>query len=75
MEHQHKGCDSWGWLRTEIIYENNKKTGLKDKDSGRRLEVFYCPVHEVETCRCGIEWGCHSKVYSILKHKNNICQD
>lgn len=67
MEHKHNTCDGWAWLRTEIIFDYNKKTGKKDKDSGRRLEIFYCPVHEVETCRCGIEWGFHTQTYKELE--------
>jgi len=68
MKYKHDRCDSWGWIRKEKVIEGGKETGGV-------IEIFYCPIHEIETCRCGIEWGKHVEYYQTLKHKKNICQE
>lgn len=48
MKYRHKkliGCDI-ELLRKEYIGQNI-------------LKIYYCKTHEVETCRCGAEWGKH----------------
>lgn len=37
------------------------------------VKIFFCTDHNVEVCRCGIEWGKHTEFYKEIKQKNENC--
>lgn len=59
MEYKHdtdRGCDL-------------KKTRTERVGFGI-IDIYYCSIHKVETCRCGVEWGHHTEYYKDLKKRN-----
>lgn len=56
MEFKHKKqneCD------IEFLRKNYVATGI--------VKIYFCKTHNVETCRCGIEWGKHAQFYDSLR--------
>lgn len=56
-----KGCK----IITELRIERPRK------DSSP-IRVDFCKIHNVEICRCGIEWGKHSEVNDYIREVHGV---
>lgn len=40
----------------------------KPQPSGHYVKIYWCGIHKVEVCQCGIEWGKHGDFYEQYKN-------